>query len=626
MSVQLSVSQVRKELLRGAGAGSEGEARPSTLLLGRMFHETFAQLFGDDKRLHWRSVIDDADLSEREWRRALEEHLYKNLIGPRLGRELAHLQETSEQVVAFWQAAKGMCSWVVNLLWTARELVASGKGVKVNLLVSPEEPLSLEIVERGWTDSVVLTGIADLVLRIPGKPYWCIVELKLGRACPEADLAQVCLYHQILSSLNTDASGVLALVSFRPTKEERLFKAAEIGGAQKRLKGLIGRLAGVLPGEDKKTARKTKRTQPAPLQKEELEKYFEQAKQLVSIAKEYGKEISLKGDPVSGPTFIRYPIKLGKGVKLKAVQSLAQEIQHRLHLTAPPYIHLSEGIVVIDIQRSDRKTVLFSQIRDQLPKADPKLGCSQVLLGVDLNNELRFADLFEPDNVHILVAGTTGSGKSEWLRSVLGGLILTNTPNTLRLVLIDPKRNAFSELKGSPFLLDSDALVYPDEQLAAAVLARLADEMDGRYKLLQDAGVDTRDQFVMKTGKIMPRILCVCDEYFDLISRGEKERKELEAQIFRLGAKARTAGIHLIIATQQPSRQTIKGALDANIPARVALKMSKAIESNMLISQNGAENLLGSGDLLFKDIGDPIRLQSPYLPPKERKELFGNYR
>ncbi len=384
---------------------------------------------------------------------------------------------------------------------------------------------------------------------------------------------------------------------------------------------LIGRLAGVVPGETG-TMSTPSPPQPVSTPEEDIEQYVEQSKQLRAIFREYGKEITLSGEPVPGPTFIRYRITLGRGVKLNAAQGVAREVQHRLHLDTPPFIHISDGSVVIDIQRQDRQTVLFADIQAQLPAFDRDLGCAYVLSGVDLNNTLHFADLADPINVHILVAGTTGSGKSEWLRSALAGLILTNTPDTLRLVLIDPKRTAFNELKGSPFLMDQNALVYPDEQYAADVLARLADEMDLRYTRLQQAGVDTQDQFIIMTGEKMPRIICVCDEYFDLISRGKQEREDVETQIFRLGAKARAVGIHLIIATQHPGRRVIKGALDANLPARVGLKMNKDIESKMLLDQKGAENLLGKGDLLFKDIGDPVRLQAPYLSPEERQHIF----
>jgi hypothetical protein len=619
MTVQLSVSQVRKEIYLAAGSpGIEEANQPSTLLLGRMFYESFAKLFGNDRRLQWRPVIANADPKIKEWQKKLEEHVYKRLIGPRLGREQVHLHDRTELVVAFWQAAQSMCHWIVQLLWRSRRELARGADPRIKLLIPGPEPLSLEFKEQGWTDAVTLTGIADLVLSVPGKRHWCIVELKLGQACPEADLTQVCLYHKILSSLHPDAIGTLALVEFKPHREEHLFDAVEVKNAQKRLADLIGRLAGVTPG--KKRIREQRKA--AFYKEQDPQKSFEQGRQLVSIFREYGTPISLAGDPVSGPSFIRYPIKIGKGLKLRATQGIAQAVQHRLHLSTPPYVHMAEGSGVVDIQRSDRQIVYFSQIRDQLSEADSEAGCSQVLLGIDLYNRLRFADLSDQRNAHILIAGKAGSGKSEWLRSVLAGFILTNTPDTLRLVLIDPKKNVFDELKGSAFLLSSNTLVYPDKQPAAKVLSRLADEMDRRYRILQNAGVDTRDALIQKSKRTMPRIVCICDEYFDLINQAPGTRKALETEIFRLGAKSRAVGIHLIIATRQPSRQVIMGALNANIPARVGFKMGKAVESNMLLNQKGAEYLLGRGDLLFKDIGEPIRLQAPYIVPEQRIKLY----
>jgi DNA segregation ATPase FtsK/SpoIIIE, S-DNA-T family len=190
------------------------------------------------------------------------------------------------------------------------------------------------------------------------------------------------------------------------------------------------------------------------------------------------------------------------------------------------------------------------------------------------------------------------------------------------LVLIDPKRNAFNDLKGSAFLLNPSALVYPDEQPAERVLEKLADEMERRYKRLQEAGADTVDRLGYLARVSLPRILCICDEYFDLINRDRESRIKIEAQIFRLGAKARSAGIHLMIATQHPNRQTIKGTLDVNLPARVGLKVSKGIDATVLLNRKGAENLLGNGDLLFKNIGEPVRLQSPLLGIEERRHIF----
>ena len=633
MPVCLSVSQVRKEILQLAGYSNSSEDNaPSTRLLGRIFHESFARFLGNDDGFNWKSALFEVAPDERAWRQRLIHHLYERLIGPAIQREQVHLRSTTPSVIAFWKAAQEMCGWIASLLWEA------GKpGTDIDLVFSPEQEVSISIFEPGWTDSVVLSGVADLVLKIPqsdgsnppcatqnpesgvhNRPHWCVVEFKTGLACPEADLAQVCLYHRMLSEQRGTSSGAMAYIRFSPDKRERIFMPDEIQNAQSRLMNLIARLAGVLPGESVSGAHPPR---DIPASQNGLS-VFPQAEQLVSIFSEYGKEISLDGNPVTGPTFIRFFIRLGKGVKLTTVQGIGKEIQHRMELAAPPYIHISEGRVVVDIQRPDRQMVRFSDIRNQLPKPDASFGCSQIILGVDLSNTLRMADLAEPENAHILIGGTTGSGKSEWMRTAIAGLLLTNTPDTLRLVLIDPKRNAFNDLKDSAFLLNPSALVYPDEQPAERVLEELADEMAQRYKRLQEAGADTVDRLEYTSRVSLPRIVCICDEYFDLINRDKESRKKIETQIFRLGAKARSAGIHLMIATQHPNRQTIKGTLDVNLPARVGLKVSKGIDAAVLLNQKGAENLLGNGDLLFKNIGEPTRLQSPLLSIAERKRIF----
>src|SRR5262249_14829816 len=140
-------------------------------------------------------------------------------------------------------AAQELCGWLVELLWKASE-----RGAKLNgALVTAEESIRWELRETDWTDAVVLTGVADAVCRTPDRTDWCLIELKTGRTAPEADLAQACLYHQMLSASGAGANGALALVSFGPRKSERLFTADKLVDAQQRLRDLIGRLAGVLP-------------------------------------------------------------------------------------------------------------------------------------------------------------------------------------------------------------------------------------------------------------------------------------------------------------------------------------------------------------------------------------------
>jgi len=202
---------------------------------------------------------------------------------------------------------------------------------------------------------------------------------------------------------------------------------------------------------------------------------------------------------------------------------------------------------------------------------------------------------------------------------VLASLLMTNTPRTLRLMLIDPKRSSFTELGGSDYVWGGGKIVYPDQVSPVTTLNDLLDEMDRRYRLFQQHGFENIRQY-HQTGKQLPRIVCGCEEYSDLLSYG---RKEIETRIQRMGQKARGAGIHLILTVQQPSRDIVKGTLQATIPARIGFRVNSPIESRMLLDRAGAEELLGEGDLLFKDIGEPVRLQAPLLAPEERHRIFG---
>ncbi len=351
------------------------------------------------------------------------------------------------------------------------------------------------------------------------------------------------------------------------------------------------------------------------------EQYTALGQRLIDTLHEYNVHAELDGPPIIGPTFLRFAIRPGSGVKIKNVIQRSQEIQMRLGLDAWPLIHMVQGRLVIDLQREDRQYIDFASIEPQIPPADPLLGSAMVPLGLDLDGNLHCFDLADPDCAHLLVAGTTGSGKSEWLKCAVAGLISRNTPHQLQLLIIDPKRNAFLWMQHTPYLCQP--LVFPDETPVAEALAGLADEMDRRFAMLD--GAASLAEWSRSTGRVLPRIICVCDEYADLVYRGKAEREATESQIVRLGAKARAAGIHLMIATQQPSRKVVSGALDTNIPARIGLKMQRAIESRMVLGESGAELLLGRGDLLFKNINPPQRFQGAYLPDDQRNQLLAEH-
>lgn len=482
----------------------------------------------------------------------------------------------------------------------------------------------------------MLTGFADSVLHLHRRQSFCAVELKLGRASPAVDLGQAALYHLILERhANGAGRSALALMRFSPELEEIVIDAQTIEPASRRLLDLIGRLAGVLH-DDTQPKRKhdgpEPKPEPAPTGRADASvssrtpvspAYGELGKRLVRAYREHGVGLDLRAEPRVGPRFLRFDVRLTPGMKLDGVRKRTREVQHRLELRTEPMVGQEAGRLYIDIERPDPQTVLFSSVVSKLPKVDALHGCAKLLVGVDAANEFRFADLASSGRSHVLAAGMTSSGKSEWLRMMLASLIATNTPETLRIVTFDPKLAAFTDLEKSKFLWRRDAYWIPgDGRLPSELFQDLIEEMERRYQLTRETGADNLRAHIEKTGKPLARIVCVCDEYFALVSQNKEEKAQIEEAVGLLSAKARAAGIHLVLATQQPSRAIINGAIQSNLPCRVALALSSPIESNMILGSPGAERLTGAGDLLYKDFGDPVRLQAPYLTEDERRRWF----
>lgn len=616
MTVTLSVHDVREHIRRASEPSGTSPLQTSSPLLGRIFHEVAADLIRLNPVQNAFSFLETLDFDKEVWISHLAPHAYDLLLGPRLARDRARLQEASSGVLSLWKAVQALCGWLVGLAWVARNPEGRHRALSwqhLRAALQAEVPLEADFLFPGWSEPVRLTGVADSLLKLPRSGRWCVQEYKLGRTSPEADLSQICLYHLILTqnrakrkrSPRREAfSRMIALISFQPEMNEQLFSEEEILPAQEKLIALIGTLARVA-SKDHRTIPSQK--QRAPHVTSAL------GRRLLEVFREYGKPVELAGRPVTGPAFIRFPVIPGRGVKLEQIQRLAREIQVRLGLSKTPFIGVDSGRAVVDMERQDRQVVRFRDVESQLPTGDPLKGSALVPIGIDLNARLHFADLNNPVNAHLLVAGTTGSGKTEWLRVAIQGLMRSNTPQTLRFVLIDPKRTAFNEFANSSYLLKPESLVFPDVQPVGDVLVEMVREMERRYGLFQEAQVDNLSQYAGSSGRVLPRIVIVCDEYYALIAGDPKKRREIEAQITLLGAKARAAGIHLILATQQPSREVVKGVLDSNMPARVGFMMVKKEESKMLLGQGGADTLLGKGDLLFRDVGDPVRLQAPLL-------------
>jgi energy-coupling factor transporter ATP-binding protein EcfA2 len=589
---------------------------------GSLFHSGVAAVLRDDSQALLRNLFEAADHSQNEWASLFSDGLYEAALGPYLSRSFAAIQNNTSDVLAVWEAKQEFSRWAAKTFGDVAKRIGWRKVFESVLAV--EVPLSWELRDPHWSDSVRLTGIADMVVRVPGAAaHWCVVEFKLGYTSPEADIAQACLYHELLrheNSIATSDVSSLALVSFEPAVCERFYEAAKLHGVRGKLKDLIGELAGVV------RTLSIPRGIPRPVVRKrrglgETESGMEEV--LLKTLREFNAPVERVADPVVGPTFIRFCVTPRRGIRVRSVTALGNELQVALQLDEAPIFDTGSSGITIDVQRKVREIVPFASVVNQLPKRDMRSGSSQLPVGIDLENRLVTADLAEPKHTHILVIGTTGSGKSEWLRTAIAGLILGNTPETLRLVLIDPKRSAFRDLQSSPYLLNGK-VIYPDTDPVLESFEELIQEMENRYRLMEQAGVDDL-RALIAMGERRARIVCICDEYGDLVkSSSRKERAAIESQFARLSAKARAAGIHLIIATQEARRETIRGAIDATLIARVALKVRSEIESRLVLGTSGAEKLLGQGDLLFKDVGTPVRLQAPCVSEEQRKEIFSD--
>lgn len=602
----LTVSEVRKAIyLAAGGRDSSGPGESSTSLLGQLFHETFRLLTGPNPTENLVRPLEREDRNLTSWEKELIKHAYLWCVGPQIIKHQARFQNSTSQVLNYWKAVEHLCRWLCEVLFKESKPAQAIEELRRYLFADHEIETRTELTDPKWSDAVILEGRIDAILRQPATGRFCAVELKLGQTNPEADLAQACLYHLLFLNLmpSSDAKD-LALWSFQPEPHERVWRAKELQEAQGRLKDLIGRLAGVkdlLPVAP-----------PTPGPKE----LTEMAKRLLDGFGEFGAPIQFEGEPLVGPTFYRFRAKPDRRVKADKILGMAITIWPRLKIDQPPQIAMEHGLITIDVQRPDRQIVSWNP--RICSSAGDEWTNSRFPVGVDVEGNWKYADLAATEHSHFLAAGTNGSGKSEWLKAVVGSLCSANAPQSLSLVLIDPKQTAFPLIHGSPFL--RRPVIYPSEVDILSVLDELIREMEDRFALFENRQVKDLKEYNQVQSEGLPRIVCLCDEFADLMLADSKKGKETERRIARLGAMGRAAGIHLFLATQRPSREVVKGVIRANMNARIALKVNERLESRIILEQSGAETLLGKGDLLFKDLGPAIRLQAPLISDRDLKE------
>lgn len=326
---------------------------------------------------------------------------------------------------------------------------------------------------------------------------------------------------------------------------------------------------------------------------------------------------------VIGPTVTRYEIEMPEGISVKRILSLDADIAYALSAKGQIRIEAPiPGRSIVGIEVPNNKVATVS-IKDVLQSKEFSLSPSPLTfaLGKDITGNVRICNLQKMP--HLLVAGTTGSGKSVCLNVIITSILYKASPDEVKFILIDPKQVELSMYEGLPHLVVPRVITDPTKAVNALQWA--VDEMERRFKLISEERVrniieyNKLDKVLQYKVKKMPYIVIIFDEFADFMAVA---KNEIEDKIRRLAGKARAAGIHLILATQRPSTDVVTGTLKANLPARIAFKVASRVDSEVIMGATGAEKLLGNGDMLYKPAdSEPQRLQGCFIDTPETKDI-----
>ena len=327
-----------------------------------------------------------------------------------------------------------------------------------------------------------------------------------------------------------------------------------------------------------------------------------------------------------GPSVTKYEVKPAVGVRVNRISNLADDLALALaakdvRIEAPIP---GKSLVGIEVPNSEIATVTFRELWEQSKTDDKKL--LEIPLGKAVNGSVRTFDLAKMP--HLLVAGSTGSGKSVAVNGIIASILMKARPDEVKFMMVDPKMVELSVYNDIPHLLIP---VVTNPRKASRALQKVVDEMENRYELFSKVGARNIAGYNAKVAEYnasqpeykqipLPLIVVIVDELADLMMVASKE---VEDAIIRLGQKARAAGIHMILATQRPSVDVISGLIKANVPSRIAFAVSSGTDSRTILDENGAEKLLGRGDMLFKPIDEnhPVRLQGSFISDEDVEHI-----
>lgn len=596
--------------------------------IGTAFHdlsEQFVKLAKRDKR--FQALFEPAfeELQPSAIAPGLQKLFYDLAFFPYLQSAIQNDPSKAAALHQLWQGLTGLIGRWAELLVGNRRY-CSAKEVIAKTFLAQELDVKHEFTLPNGTQQLVKGRFDSLVYDFEQQRL-CVVEYKTYQSVDHsAQLAQVALYSYMLRekiglSINS------AVYSVLPDLQELTFSWEQLENTvhqlvpqklQKMQQWLTWKppqpnpppptsqlhLCDICPQRQKcKSFFNQKSTENSTGDNSSVTSNFT-GEELVATLKSFGIGADYIGSVV-GPAFIRVKLKPHAGVKVSSILKLSHDLQVQLGLVNPPLIAPQVGHISFDLPRIDRQIASFEQYIQ--PQASPQAAV-KIAIGVNLEGQLVEADLSDPNTCHFLIAGTTGSGKSEFLRSLLLSLLVRHSPNHLRIALVDPKRVTFPEFEQVAWLYSP---VAKDSNCVIELMERLVKEMEKRYQLFEAVSCADLSTYNQQASQLLPRIVCLFDEYADFMANKET-RTALEQSIKRLGSMARAAGIHLIIATQRPEAKVVTPLIRSNLPGRVALRTASEADSAIVLGgkHTAAAYLLGKGDLFYDDGAGLHRLQS----------------
>jgi S-DNA-T family DNA segregation ATPase FtsK/SpoIIIE len=607
----ITVSQLKCAVLNPEwlAAYRRGE-NPSTMVFGaKREMQVFANHFHSEadhivtwlvtqpKRI-WEPVSQNAD--------SLWQQVHDRFIADFLGSAAA--EGKIEEAMAFAERMRTFCNRLIQLRQRTKSF-SSWQDVFLGNEFSVKEA----VVQTDKV-SVLLTGRIDAV-RLDAKQQLEIVDYKLSQGANQKhDMVQLAIYSRMLELARPGCEFAGVLEYYLPGFQEVNIPKADLDGLfQDLAMPVLEELFGKRPGSTTVAPPSTE------LPAKSRSKGDDVAQQIVAAFADFKLPVEVIS-VTDAPQIFRFNIKPGPGIKVASLANRAEDLQVALSLAEAPLVKAGKGFVLLDIPKSQPDTVF---LKDFLNRPDSSVSQSKVAfpVGLGVDGKPVLADFADPNTCHGLVAGTAGSGKSELLKSIVASLIANNTVSSLRLAIVDPKILTFTGINGSPFLTQP---VITDVQAAIALLQSAVSEMEKRYQTLGGDGQTALKERWDVGMKDIPYYVLVFDEFADLILADREAKKSFEELVARIAAKGRAAGIHLLLATQRPDRTVVTGLIKANLSLKICLKVANSTNSQIVLDEPGAEQLLGRGDLLCNAGRGLVRAQSYFIPQPEFLKLCLN--